>query len=71
MKEKIINWAKTLYYRALESIQANNEWEDAKCWAREFHPGWVYLATRAKREETRKKYREKIILAYLGEYDDE
>lgn len=67
MKEKVINWAKALYYRVLESIRAWNEWQDAKCWAYEFHPGWVHLATRAKTEETRKKYRDKIMLAYLGE----
>ena len=71
MKEKVINWAKNLYRRALKSIRAKNEWEDAKRWIKASHPGWVILATRAKTEETRKKYREKIILAYLGELDDE
>ena len=70
MKEKVINWAKNLYYRVLEYIQAKNEWEDAKRWIKASHPGWVILATRAKTEETRKKYRDKIILAYLGELDD-
>lgn len=40
------------------------EWQDAMYWARAHHPGWVYLATRCKTEETRKYFRDKILEEY-------
>lgn len=43
------------------------EWMDAKCWAKEYHPGWVQIATKAKGKTTRKIYREKIMKAFRGE----
>lgn len=46
------------------------EWMDAKCWAKEIHPGWVQIATKAKTKRTRQIYRDKIIKAYRGEFDD-
>jgi hypothetical protein len=45
------------------------EWQDAKEWAKCFHPGWVQIARKAPRGITRKLYREKIIRAYRGEND--
>lgn len=70
MKDKIIEWVKKLFHKALYCYNTWFEWEEAKCWANNTHPGWVHLAVRARSEETRKKYREKIILAYLGELED-
>lgn len=43
------------------------EWQDAKCWAREYHPAWVELAAKAPHEETRKEYKRKILCAYRGD----
>ncbi len=43
------------------------EWQDAKCWAKEFHPGWVQIATKAKGKTTRQIYRDKITKAYRVE----
>ena len=43
------------------------EWLDAKSWAKEYRPAWVYIAEKAKGEQTRQVYREKIIKAYRGE----
>ena len=43
------------------------EWQDAKEWVKEFHPGWVQIAKKAKRKSTRLLYREKILKAYRGE----
>lgn len=42
------------------------EWQDAKCWANEYHPAWVELATKARNEDIRKEYKRKILLAYRG-----
>jgi hypothetical protein len=43
------------------------EWQDAQCWAKEYHPAWVQFARKSKRKETRQYYREKILAAYRGE----
>jgi hypothetical protein len=45
------------------------EWQDAKEWAKYYHPGWVQIARKAPRGITRKVYREKILRAYRGEID--
>lgn len=45
------------------------EWQDAKEWAKYYHPGWVQIAKKAPRRITRQVYREKIIRAYRGEND--
>ena len=45
------------------------EWQDAKSWAKEYHPGWLYLARKSKHKEVRQIYRDKILNAYRG-YDD-
>ena len=45
------------------------EWQDAKCWAADIHPGWLHIAKKAKRKEVRLLYREKILNAYRG-YED-
>lgn len=47
------------------------EWQDAKYWARDFHPAWVVLATSRKvSDSTRKAYKERILSAYRGYEDD-
>lgn len=46
------------------------EWQNAKYWAEEHHPGWVQIATKAKGKTTRQIYRDKIMKAYQGGYDD-
>lgn len=43
------------------------EWQDARCWAKAIHPGWVQLATQRKRPEIRETYRKKILKAYRGD----
>ena len=43
------------------------EWLDAKCWAKEYHPAWVQLATKAKNKDVRAIYKDKILKAYRGE----
>lgn len=43
------------------------EWQDAKCWAKDIHPGWLHLATKGGHEETRAYYKAKILAAYRGE----
>ena len=45
------------------------EWQDAQSWAKEFHPGWLYLAKKSKIKEVRQLYRSKILKAYRG-YED-
>lgn len=52
MKRKFLEWL---------------EWQDAKAWAKEFHPSWVDFSTKSKHEEVRKLYREMILKYYRGE----
>lgn len=40
------------------------EWQDAKAWAKKMHPAWLYLAIKGSKEETRDKYRRKILNEY-------
>ena len=42
------------------------EWQSAKCWAKDTHPGWLQYATQSKRKAIRKFYREVILAAYRG-----
>ena len=44
------------------------EWQDAKEWAKCYHPGWLQIARKAP-GRTRQVYREKILRAYRGEWD--
>lgn len=43
------------------------EWQDAKEWAKYYHPGWVQIARKAKHKYTRDAYRKKIVSEYRGE----
>lgn len=43
------------------------EWQDAKCWARAYHPGWLHCVRKCKHKETRERYKEKILAGYRGE----
>ena len=56
-----------IWYVIKYAVRSWFEWQDAKCWAKDIHPGWLYLATKAKSEETRMIYRNKILKAYRGE----
>ena len=40
------------------------EWQDAKEWAKYYHPGWVEIARKARTRTTRKVYRDRILRAY-------
>lgn len=51
----------------IRQLQAWFEWQDAKCWAKAIHPGWVQLATKARSGNTRMIYRDKILMAYRGD----
>ena len=45
-------------------INPPSEWDKAKQWASESHPGWVYLAAQKTRPELCETYRLKIIDSY-------
>lgn len=53
LRERLYNWL---------------EWQEAKEWAKFYHPGWLQIARKAP-GRTRQVYREKILSAYRGEYD--
>lgn len=42
------------------------EWQDAKAWAKEYHPAWLAFATKANSEYVRNEYKRKILMAYRG-----
>ena len=62
LASKICNFLPAVYDFILSWL----EWQDAKFWAKYYHPGWVQIATKAKTKRTRQIYREKIIKAYRG-----
>jgi hypothetical protein len=69
MMQRILHGLRADLYLLREWICDWMEWQDAKEWAKCFHPGWVQIARKALRGITRKLYREKIIRAYRGEND--
>ena len=58
-----------IWYVLKHTISQKIEWQDAKCWAEEYHPAWVQLATKARSKEVRLIYRDKILKAYRGEME--
>lgn len=66
MGYKKIGFVRQTLYMIKYAIHSWNEWQDAKAWAKEYHPGWLEIAKRARHEETRKEYKRKILLAYRG-----
>ena len=70
-----INKIKTVLYNAIKAWDSFNrnvmlwmEWQNAKYWAEEYHPAWVYLATQRNRPELREMYRDKIVREYYESY---
>lgn len=62
-----MRYFKTRCERIWTAFMAWLEWQDAKCWANEYHPAWVQIATKSKSEEARAIYKEKILEAYRGD----
>lgn len=63
---KLWNFIRAGHYLLLDWM----EWQDAKVWAKDFRPGWVHIATKAKRKEIRMIYRDKIMKAYQRWWED-
>lgn len=55
-----------IWYVIKYAVRSWLEWNDAKCWANEYHPAWVQLANKAKNKDVRQIYRDKIMKAYRG-----
>lgn len=53
--------------RLIDNFHDWIEWQDAKSWAKEYHPGLLHLARKARMKETRRIFRNKIVKAYQGE----
>lgn len=66
MGYKAIGYLRQLWYTLKYGIHSWIEWQDAKEWAREYHPAWLEIAQKARHEDTRKEYKQKILLAYRG-----
>lgn len=63
-----IGYIEQIWYVIKFAVTSWLEWQDAKCWAEDFHPGWVQMATKCKNKSTRQYYKLKILAAYRGEY---
>ena len=66
MSYKKIGFIRQLWYTAKYGFHSWLEWQDARSWAKQYHPAWVQVATKARHEDTRKEYKRKILLAYRG-----
>lgn len=53
-----------IFYVIKHKLLAWCEWIDAKAWVKDYHPGWIVLATKAKHENVRKTYRNMILELY-------
>lgn len=53
-----------IWYIIRYQIRSYREWKRAKRWAMVVHPGWVYIASRAKTESVRETYRKLILDGY-------
>lgn len=67
MKKRIFYSIVQLWYQLTCPVAEWFEWQEAKIWAQEYRPASLLIATKARRKETRKLYRKKIINAYRGE----
>ena len=56
-----------LWQRLAGAVRAWMEWQDAKCWAAEYHPGWLHVVKKCKHKSTQAHYKDKILKAYRGE----
>lgn len=62
-----MRYLKTRCERIWTDFVAWIEWQDAKCWAKEYHPAWVEIVKRTKNEEVREYYKKMILAAYRGD----
>ena len=62
-----MGYLEQIWYTIKYAVQSWFEWMDAKSWAKSIHPGWVELAEKAKSNDVRKIYRDKILKAYRGD----
>ena len=69
MGYKKIGYMLQIWYAVKYAVRSWLEWQDAKHWAKDCHPAWVVIATKARRENVRKMYKQKILRAYRGEED--
>ncbi len=67
MGYKKISYPRQIWYVIKYAVHSWLEWQDAKHWAKGCHPGWVVIATKARHEETRREYKQKILRAYRGD----
>ena len=66
MAYKKIGYIRQTWYVLKYAVQSWLEWQDIKCWAREYHPAWLEMAVKAKSEDVRQEYKLKLIEAYRG-----
>lgn len=62
-----VGYLEQIWYAIKYAVSSWLEWQDAKAWAKGVHPAWVEIEKRAKSDETRTAYRNKILKAYRGE----
>lgn len=51
--------------KAREQFDSWLFWLEARAWARDAHPSWLYMADQKNNPELRKEYREKILTTYI------
>lgn len=66
MGYKKIGYLRQIWYVIKYGVHGWFEWQDAKCWAKDIHPGWLFIATKAKSPDVRQRYKNKILAAYRG-----
>lgn len=64
-----VSYLEQIWYAIKYAVSSWLEWQDAKAWAKDIRPAWVEIVKRTKNEETRIRYRNKILNAYRG-YED-
>jgi hypothetical protein len=62
-----VGYLEQVWYMIKYAVVSWAEWQDAKAWAKDCRPAWLWLATKAKNEETRQKYKNEILKLYRGE----
>ena len=64
--KKLKTWLVQFWY---QYIAGWFEWQDAKYWAAEVHPGWLHCYKKCRHKATQAYYKDKILKAYRGEDD--
>ena len=59
-----VRYVEQLWHIAKYKMMQWLEWQDAKAWAKMYHPAWLHIAQNCQTDEVRQYYNAKILCEY-------